>query len=64
MAVDQQVTHIAGVAAERQDRVDIGLLRHHDAGAGLDCVVKAQRGPKVRIEVQERLRIGPFGVEN
>ena len=64
MAVDEQVTHIAGVAAERQDRVDVGLLRQHDAGAGLDRIVKTQRGAKVRIEVLERFRLGPFRVEN
>ena len=33
-------------------------------GAGLDRVVKAQCGAKMRIEVLERLRLRPFGVEN
>lgn len=64
MAMDQEMTLIARVAAERQDRVDVGLLRQHDAGARLDCVVKAQRGAKMRIEVLERLRLGPFRIEN
>jgi hypothetical protein len=64
MAVDQEVTDIARVAAKRQDRLDIGLLRQHNAGVRLDCVVKPQRGAKVRIEILERLRLRPFGVEN
>ena len=64
MAVDEEVAHIASVAAERENCVDVALLRQHDAEARLDRVVKAQRGAKVRIEVLERLRLGPFGVEN
>ena len=64
MAMDQEVTHIARVAAERQDRVDVGLLRQHDAGVRLDRVVKAQRDAKMRIEVLERLRLRPFRIEN
>ena len=55
VAVDQEVTHVARVAAERQDRVDVGLLRQHHAGARLDRVVKTQRSAKMRIEVLERL---------
>ena len=64
VAVDQEVTHIARVVAERQDRVDVGLLRQHDAGVRVDRVVKPQCDAKVRIEIPERLRLRPFGVEN
>jgi monofunctional glycosyltransferase len=63
MAVDQEVANIGRIAGERQDRLDDGLLRQHDAGVRLDRVVKPERGPKVRIELLERLRLRPFGVK-
>ena len=64
MAVDQEVAHVARIAAERQDRVDVELLRQNDARRGLDRVVKAQCRAKMRIEALERPRLRPPGIEN
>ena len=63
VAVDEKVADVARVAAEGEDRLDVGPLGQDDALIRLDRVVKAQCGAKVRIEVLQCLGLGPVGVE-
>ena len=52
------------VAAESQNRLDVPSLGRQNVRVRLDRVVKAEGGAKVRIERLERLRVGPFRVED
>jgi len=49
MAMDQQVTHVASVASESKDRLDVRHLWQHDVGRGLDRIVEIERRSDVRI---------------
>ena len=64
MAVNEQTARFCGVAAEGQDRFDIGFLGQKNVWTWLDRIVKAQRRAKMRIISEESFRIRPFGVEN
>ena len=65
MAVNEEMAQVvARVAGESQDRFDVIRLRQERPGRWFDGVVKPQRRPGMRLKGQERLRIGPFRVED